>query len=44
MYDCTGCTAATKMGHSYLGVDQWGRQSSKGVDCDILTPYLIGLI
>jgi hypothetical protein len=22
-------------GRSWLGVDQWGRQSSKGVDCDI---------
>jgi hypothetical protein len=31
-------------GHSWLGVDRRGRRSSKGVDCDILTQGLIGLI
>jgi hypothetical protein len=33
-----------KMGHSWLGVDRQGCQSSKGVDCDILAQDLIGLM
>jgi hypothetical protein len=33
-----------KMGHYWFGVDRWGCRSSKGVDCDILTQGLIGLI
>jgi hypothetical protein len=34
----------TKRGHSWLGFDRWRRRSSKGVDYDILTQGLIGLI
>jgi hypothetical protein len=33
-----------KRGRSWLGVDRRRRRSSKGVDCDILTQDLIGLI
>jgi hypothetical protein len=33
-----------KRGRSWLGADQRGRRSSKGVDCNILTQGLIGLI
>jgi hypothetical protein len=33
-----------KRGCSWLGVDQRGRWSSKGVDCDIMYQGLIGLI
>jgi hypothetical protein len=33
-----------KRGRSWLGVDRWGRRSSKGVDCDILAQDLIELI
>jgi hypothetical protein len=33
-----------KRGCLWLGVDQCGRQSFKGMDCDILTQRLIGLI
>jgi hypothetical protein len=33
-----------KRGRSWLEVDQQGRRSSKGVDCDILAQGLIGLI
>jgi hypothetical protein len=33
-----------KRGCFWLGVDQWGRQSFKEMDCDILTQSLIGLI
>jgi hypothetical protein len=33
-----------KRGHSWFGIDRRGRRSSKGVDCDILTQGLIGLI
>jgi hypothetical protein len=37
-------TDVAKRGRSWLGADQRGRRSSKGVDCDILTQALIGLI
>jgi hypothetical protein len=40
----TGRTDVGKRGRSWLGVDRRGRQSSKGVDCDILAQGLIGLI
>jgi hypothetical protein len=36
-YDDTRHTDVAKRGGSWIGVDQRGRQSSKGVDCDILT-------
>jgi hypothetical protein len=42
MHASTGRTDMTKGEHSWLGVDQWGRRSSKGVDCHILTQGLIG--
>jgi hypothetical protein len=44
MYVSTGRTNVTKRGRSWLGVDWRGRQSSKGVNCDILTQGLIWLI
>jgi hypothetical protein len=34
-YDDTGHTDVAKRGGSWLGVDQRGRLSSKGVDCVI---------
>jgi hypothetical protein len=37
-YDDTRHKDMAKRGGSWLGVDQRGRRSSKGVDCDILTP------
>jgi hypothetical protein len=38
------CTDVAKRGRSCLGVDRQGRRSFKGVNCDILTQGLIGLI
>jgi hypothetical protein len=43
-YDDTRHTEVAKRGGSWLGVDRRGCQSSKGVDCDILTQGLVGLI
>jgi hypothetical protein len=37
-YDDTRHTDVAKRGGSWIGVDRRGRRSSKGVDCDILTP------
>jgi hypothetical protein len=37
-YDDTRHTDMAKRGGSWIGVDRRGRRSSKGVDCDILTP------
>jgi hypothetical protein len=36
-YDDTRHTDVAKRGGSWIGVDRRGRQSSKGVDCDILS-------
>jgi hypothetical protein len=36
MYVSTGCTDVVKRGHFWLGIDQRGCRSSKGVDYDIL--------
>jgi hypothetical protein len=36
VYDDSGHTNVVKRGGSWLGVDQRGHWSSKGVDCDIL--------
>jgi hypothetical protein len=44
MYASTAHMDVAKSGPSQLGVDRWGRRSSKGVDCDILSQGLIGLI
>jgi hypothetical protein len=44
VYASTTCTDVVKIGRSWLGDDQRGRRSSKGVDCDILAQGLIGLI
>jgi hypothetical protein len=44
VYASTRRTNTAKRGCSWLGVDRRGRRSSKGVDCDILTQVLIGLI
>jgi hypothetical protein len=44
MYASTGRMDVSKMGRSWLGVDKRGRRSFKGVDCDILTQGLVGLI
>jgi hypothetical protein len=43
-YVSTGRTDVIKRGRFWLGVDQRGYRSFKGVDCDILTQRLIGLI
>jgi hypothetical protein len=43
-YDDTRHTDVAKRGGSWIGVDQRGRWSSKGVDCDILAQGLIELI
>jgi hypothetical protein len=43
-YDDTRQTDMAKRGDSWIGVDQRGRRSSKGVDCDILAQGLIELI
>jgi hypothetical protein len=43
-YDDTRHTDVTKRKGSWIGVDRRGRQSSKGVDCDILAQGLIELI
>jgi hypothetical protein len=40
----TGRTGVAKRGRSWLGVDRRGRRFSKGVNCDIMTQGLIGLI
>jgi hypothetical protein len=40
-YDDTRHTDMAKRGGSWIGVDRRGRQSSKGVDCDILTPGVV---
>jgi hypothetical protein len=37
-------TDVTKRGGSWIGVDQLGRRSSKGMNCDILAQSLIELI
>jgi hypothetical protein len=37
-YDDSRHIDMDKRGGSWLGVDRRGCQSSKGVDCDILTP------
>jgi hypothetical protein len=39
-YDDTRHTDVAKRGGSWIGVDRRGRQSSKGVDCDILAPRM----
>jgi hypothetical protein len=44
MYVSTERMDAAKRRHSWLGIDRWGRRSSKRVNCDIMTQYLIGLI
>jgi hypothetical protein len=44
VYANTECSDMTKKGCYWLGVDRRGHQSSKGVDCDIQTQCLIGLI
>jgi hypothetical protein len=44
VYSSIGCMDVAKRGRSWLGVDRRRRRSSKGVDCDILTQGLIGLI
>jgi hypothetical protein len=40
-YDNTRHTDVAKRGGSWIGVDQQGRRSSKGVDCDILAPGMV---
>jgi hypothetical protein len=40
-YDDTRHTDVAKRGGSWIGVDRRGRQSSKGVDCDILAPRMV---
>jgi hypothetical protein len=42
MYINIGRTDVVKSGRFWLRVDQRGRRSSKGVDCDILAQDLIG--
>jgi hypothetical protein len=44
VYASTERTDVAKRGRSCLEVEQRGRRSSKGVDCDILAQGLIGLI
>jgi hypothetical protein len=44
VYASPGCTDVIKGGRSWLGANRRGRRSSKGVDSDILTQGLIGLI
>jgi hypothetical protein len=44
VYASTGHTDVTKRGHSWFGVNRWKHQSSKGVNCDILTQDIIGLV
>jgi hypothetical protein len=44
MYASTGRMDVAKVGRSWFGVDRWGRRSSKGVGCDILTQGLIKLM
>jgi hypothetical protein len=44
MYVSIGHTDVAKRGHSWLEIDRRGRQSSKGVNCDILAQDLIELI
>jgi hypothetical protein len=44
VYANTGRIDMVKRVRSWLGVDQRECRSSKGVDCDILTQGLIGLI
>jgi hypothetical protein len=39
-YGDTRHTDVAKRGGSWIGVDRRGRQSSKGVDCDILAPEM----
>jgi hypothetical protein len=40
-YDNTRHTDVAKTGGSWIGIDWWGRRSSKGVDCDILAPGMV---
>jgi hypothetical protein len=40
-YDDTRHTGLAKRGGSWIRVDRRGRQSSKGVDCDILAPGMV---
>jgi hypothetical protein len=40
-YDDTRHTDVAKRGGSWIEVDQRGRRSSKGVDCDILAPGML---
>jgi hypothetical protein len=40
-YDDTRHIDVAKRGGSWIGVDRRGRRSSKGVDCDILTPGMV---
>jgi hypothetical protein len=44
VYASTRHMDVAKRGRSWLGVDRRGCRSSKGVNCDILTQGLIGLI
>jgi hypothetical protein len=39
-YDGTRHTDVAKRGGSWSGVDRRGHRSSKGVDCDILAPWM----
>jgi hypothetical protein len=39
-YDDTRHTDVAKRGGSWIGVDRRGHRSSKGVDCDILAPWM----
>jgi hypothetical protein len=40
-YDDTRHIYVAKRGGSWIGVDQRGHHSSKGVDCDILAPVMV---
>jgi hypothetical protein len=40
-YDDTRHTDVAKRRCSWIGVDRRGRQSSKGVDCDIMAPGMM---
>jgi hypothetical protein len=44
VYASTGRTDMVKRGYFWLWIDRRGRRSSKGVNYDILTQGLIGLI
>jgi hypothetical protein len=44
VYDSTGRTDVAKRGRSWLRVDRRDVSLLRGVDCDILTQDLIGLI